>query len=53
LEQLILIIGIVAVGLVAAAGAIAWPLYAKPRLRRRYERTHYRNKMAADRNPTR
>jgi len=35
---------IVAVGVVCAGLVLAWPLYFKPRLRRRYERKHHRSK---------
>jgi hypothetical protein len=33
-----------AVGAIALVGAVAWPLYVKPALRRRYEREHHRKK---------
>jgi hypothetical protein len=52
-EVAIVIAAIVAVGLVGGAGIVAWPLYFKPRLRRRYERKHHRNKIAADRSSAR
>jgi len=31
-------------GLICAALALAWPLYFKPKARRRYERKHHRSK---------
>ena len=49
LEELVVVAAIGAVGVAAVIGTLAWPLYIKPKLRRRYERNHHRAKVTARR----
>jgi hypothetical protein len=49
LESLVIIAAVGAVGVAAIAATLAWPIYIKPKLRRRYERNHHRAKIAARR----
>jgi hypothetical protein len=49
LEEFVVVAAVGAVGIAAVIGTLAWPLYFKPKLRRRYERNHQRAKIAARR----
>jgi len=47
LEVLVVVFAVGAIGAAAFVASVAWPLYIKPKLRRRYERNHHRSKAAA------
>jgi hypothetical protein len=50
---LIVVSAVGAFGFLAVIASAAWPLYVKPKLRRRYERNHHRSKEAAREQATR
>jgi hypothetical protein len=51
LEEFIVVAAVGAVGVAAVIATLAWPLYVKPKLRRRYERNHHRSKVTVRQNP--